>query len=512
MSRNTQRSLRSAICVHPGRPVPNVDDYERLRLSFSWEQARSDLEGLPAGGLNMAHEALDRHVAAGAGDRVALRFLARDWRREDYSYAELARLSGRFANVLDCLGVTAGQGVFLLADRTPATYVALFGTLKAGAVGSLLPVELDSTSTCSQLSMGGARVLVTTLAHYRQRVMPRRKRLPRLDYVLLTDAEGAELPPGTLSYSALLSAADDRWRIPPTRPDAAALLHFTRGPGGEWHGIEHAHEAVLAHYATGRYALDLRAGDIYWCTLDLASAIGVTYGAIAPLVNGVSVIVEQAEFDAARWYRLLQEESVNVWYTTPESIRRLRKAGNALATSFCFSHLRHAATVGEQLDPQSVIWGNEIFCMPIHDTWAQAETGAIMVSNYRGSEVRPGSMGRPVPGVETAIVRLRAPSGGGEPAVEFVLEPGQKGELAIRTGWPSMCRDLSGDAEDARRFVRGWYLTGDLVERDADGWLWFAGRASAVASRPRAAETGRAVMQLPVIADAAKPRGLPLSP
>jgi acetyl-CoA synthetase len=505
MSRIPQRSLRST-CVHPGRPTPNVEDYERLRASFSWEQARSELEGLPAGGLNMAHEALDRHVAAGTGDRVALRFVARDWRRTDYSFAELARLSSRCANVLDSLGIRPGERVFVLADRAPATYAGLFGTLKARAVGCLLDPALGAASLRAQLVAGSARVLVTTLSHYRQRVSALRRRLPRLEYVLLTDAAGTELPPGTLSYAELMSAVSDDWRVPPTRPDAEALLHFVRGPAGQWRGVVHAHEAVLAHYVTGRYALDLHAGDVYWCTVDPASAVGVWYGAISPLVNGASVIIDQADFDAERWYRLLQEEGVNVWYTTPDAVRRLMTAGNALATSFCYSHLRHVATVGEKLDPRSVIWGNEIFCMPIHDTWAQAETGAIMVSNYRGAEVRPGSMGRPVPGIDAAIVRVRSLLSGGEPVVEFVVKPGEKGQLAIRTGWPSMFRDLSGEDERDRRIAGDWYLTGDLARRDAEGWLWHAGSVSSEAPsrRERPVEAGRALMHLPVAAEAAR--------
>jgi acetyl-CoA synthetase len=469
MNPNTLRSH----CVRPGRPAPNLDDYERLRKEFSWEKARQELDGLPAGGLNIAHEALDRHAAA-CGDRLAIRFIDGDWQREDYSYALLTALSSRFANVLDHLGVTAGDRVFTLLGRIPQLYVTLFGTLKARAVYCPLGLAWDRESVAARLAIGGARVLVTTLPLYKHKVAPVRDTLPGLQHVLLVDAAGPELPAGTLSYAELMSEADDTWEIPPTDPASPALMHLTGDKTGHPKAVVHAHESVVAHAATGRYALDLHPGDVFWCTADPAWATGICYGALAPLVNGASMIVDLEEFDAERWYRILQEEGVNVWYTAPAAIRRLMRQGNALATSFCFSHLRHIASVGAPLDPEAVIWGHEIFCMPFHDTWWQAETGAIMIANHRGGEVRPGAMGRPMPGIEAAIVRVTPGWKGAESRVDIVDQPGETGELALRTGWPSMFRGYLGDDESyRRRFAGGWYLSGDLAKQDADGWFWF---------------------------------------
>jgi acetyl-CoA synthetase len=469
MSPNTLRSH----CVHPGRPAPNLGDYERLRKEFSWEKARQELDGLPAGGLNIAHEALDRHAAA-CGDRLAIRFIDREWQREDYSYALLSALSSRFANVLDHLGVTAGDRVFTLSGQVPQLYVTLFGALKARAVYCPLLPGLDHESVAARLATGEGRVLVTTLALYERLVLPVRDTLPGLEYVLLMDAAGQALPAGTLSYPALMGEADDRWEIPATDPASPALLHLTGGETGKPKAVVHAHEAVVAFEATGRYALDLQPGDIFWCTTDPGWATGICYGALAALVNGASMIVDLEEFDAERWYRILQDEGVNVWYTAPAAIRRLMRQGNALATSFCFSHLRHIASVGEPLDPEAVIWGHEIFCMPFHDTWWQTETGAIMIANHRGGEVRPGAMGRPMPGIEAAIVRVTPGSKGAASRVHVVKKPGETGELALRTGWPSMFRGYVGDDESYRqRFAGGWYLSGDLAKQDADGWFWF---------------------------------------
>ena len=465
----------------PTEPPRNFDKYRDLREAFSWAQARTELDGLPSGGLNIAHEALDRHIAAGRGHCRAMRVIARDWTRTDYSYADLADLSSRFANVLDGLGVAAGDRVFALAGRIPELYIAMFGALKARAVFCPLFSAFGPEPVQSRLEIGGGRVLVTTLSLYRRKVMPVRDSLPRLEHVLLTDAGDGELPPGTLSFAELMNAAPDTWEIPPTDPETTALLHFTSGTTGRPKGALHVHEAVVAHLATGRYALDLKPGDVYWCTADPGWVTGIAYGAIAPLVNGVSMILDQEEFDAERWYRILQEEGVNVWYTAPTAIRMLMKQGNALATSYSYPHLRHIASVGEPLNPNGVLWGAEIFDVPFCDTWWQTETGAIMIANFRGSEVRPGSMGRPVPGIEAAIVRVSRATDDAEPAVEVLTEPGVEGELALKPGWPSMFRGyLDDEARYQRCFAGGWYLSGDVAKRDADGWYWFVGRADDV--------------------------------
>ena len=484
--------------VRPGEPEPLVADYRRLHETFRWDDARGELDGLPGGGLNIAHEALDRHVAAGFGERLAMRFIARDWSRDDYSYAGLSRLASRFANVLASLGIAPGERVFSLAGRIPELYITMFGALKAGAVYSPLSSDFGPEPVQSRLAIGSGRVLVTTLALYQRKVQRVRSRLPLLEHVLLTDARGEGLPAGTRSWADLMESASEAWEIPPTSPQAAALLHFTSGATGEPRGVVHAHEAVVAHYATARFALDLNPGDIYWYTADPGWMTGISYGALAPLAIGASVIVDREEFDAERWYRILQEESVNVWYTTPTAIHMLMQQGNALATSHCFSRLRHMASVGEPLDPETVVWGRDIFGMPFHDTWWQTETGAIMIANFRGCEIRPGSMGRPLPGVEAAILRVTPAADGGEPAVEEITAPGEPGELALKPGWPSMFRACLDDDERYRRcFAGGWYLTGDVARRDADGWFWFVGRALS---------NGPALSDTPAAAAASRPR------
>jgi acetyl-CoA synthetase len=238
----------------------------------------------------------------------------------------------------------------------------------------------------------------------------------------------------------------------------------------------HVHEAVVAHSITGRLALDLHPEDVYWCTADPGWVTGTSYGIVAPLVNGVTSIVDEAEFDAERWYRTLAEQEVSVWYTAPTAIRMMMKAGVELVRAHDYPRLRFLASVGEPLNPEGVVWGEEAFGLPFHDNWWQTETGAIMIANFPVMEIRPGSMGRPFPGIEAALVH-RLESGG----VEVVEEPGAEGEIALRPGWPSMFRGYIGEPERyARCFRGGCYLTGDIARLDADGYFWFVARSDDV--------------------------------
>jgi acetyl-CoA synthetase len=456
---------------------PNLVDYDRVRATFTWDAARAELDGLPAGrGLNIAHEAVDRHAAGPRADRIALRWLGKRAEVRDYTYRDLRGLTDRFANVLAGLGLGRGDRVFALAGRVPEIYVAALGTLKYGAVFCPMFSAFGPEPIRARMTIGRARVLVTTEVLYRRKVAPLRERLPDLEHVVLIGEGGAPTTvPGTLDFHTLLAAAADRFVIPPTAPEDRALLHFTSGTTGTPKGAVHVHEAVVAHHITGRYALDLRPDDIFWCTADPGWVTGTSYGIIAPL-NGATSIVDEAEFDAERWYRTLQEQRVSVWYTAPTAIRMMMKAGIDLVTRYDTSTLRFLASVGEPLNPEAVVWGQAAFGRPFHDNWWQTETGGIMIANFASMKVRPGSMGRPLPSIEAAIVRRV-----GDDRVEVVERPDVQGELALRPGWPSMFREyLDEPARYRKCFVVGWYLTGDLARCDADGYFWFVGRADDV--------------------------------
>jgi acetyl-CoA synthetase len=467
--------MRRELIEKPGPwpVVPNLVDYDRARREFSWEAARRDLDGLPGGrGLNIAHEAVDRHAAGARRAQVAIRFLRKDGGARDVSYGELAELTSRFANALRSLGVGRGDRVFALCGRVPELYVAALGTLKAGAVFCPLFSAFGPEPIRARLVLGSGKVLVTTEGLYRRKVMALRPALPGLEHVLLAGDDAPAEVAGARALGPLLASASPSFEIPPTDPEDMALVHFTSGTTGKPKGAVHVHGAVVAHQATGRLALDLHDGDVFWCTADPGWVTGTSYGIVAPLACGVTSVVDEAEFDAERWYRILQDERVTVWYTAPTAMRMLMKGGVELARPFDLSRLRFVASVGEPLNPEAVLWGLEAFGRPVHDNWWQTETGGILIANFAALPVKPGSMGLPLPGVTAAIVRR---GDGGR--VEVVKEPGVEGELALLPGWPSMFRGYLGDEERYRAcFAGGWYLTGDLARRDADGYFWFVGR------------------------------------
>ena len=447
--------------------------YEEACAGFSWEAARDALAGLPGGGLNICHEALDRHADGALAAATALRCLDRAGARRDISYGELRDLAARFAGLLGELGVQRGERVFSLLGRVPELHAAALGTLRAGAVFCPLFSAFGPDPIRQRLERGDARVLVTTRALYERKVAPLRDALPGLRHVLLVDDD---LP-------ARMAAATPA-AVAPTRPDDPALLHFTSGTTGQPKGAVHVHGAVVAHHATARWVLDLHEGDVYWCTADPGWVTGMSYGIVAPLVCGVTAIVDAREFDAPAWYATLERERVNVWYTAPTAIRMLMRAGDDLAAGVDLSALRLAASVGEPLSADAVLWGERVLGHPFHDTWWQTETGAIMIANHPVDAVRPGWMGRPFPGIEAAIVRRDADGNAllgddGEPV--FVTSPDEHGELALRAGWPSMfAAYLDDEARYRKAFAGSWYLSGDLARRDADGWYEFVGRGDDV--------------------------------
>jgi len=456
---------------------PNLADYDEARRNFTWSQATLRLDGLPGGGLNIAHEALFRHLRGSAADRVAIRFLAQGQPPVERTYRELASDARRFASVLARLGVKRGERVASLMGRVPQLYATVLGTLAAGAVYCPLFSAFGPEPVKARLVLGAARVLVTTDLLYRRKVASIRGELPDLRHVLIVRTPGAgDLPPDTLDLDALLHESAPDFETAATAVEDYALLHFTSGTTGLPKGVLHAHAAVTAHVATARWVLDLQDNDVYWCTADPGWVTGISYGVIAPLACGVTLLVDREEFDPPRWYEILDAQRVTVWYTAPTAIRMLMKAGVELAHARQYPALRHLASVGEPLNPEAVVWGVEAFGRPFHDNWWQTETGAIMIANYPCMEVRPGSMGRPVPGVEAGIVRPREDGG-----VEVVEAPDEVGELALKAGWPSMFRGYLNDEARYRKCFRGdWYLSGDLARRDTDGYFWFVGRADDV--------------------------------
>jgi acetyl-CoA synthetase len=466
---------------HPQPGSANLADYGQAVREFSWAAAQAELSGLPGGrGINIAYEAVDRHADGARGAATALRCIGKDGLVTELTYADLRGQTSRFANLLRELGVARGDRVFSLLGRVPELYVAALGTLKNVCVFSPLFPAFGPEPIRERLRLGDAKVLVTSPELYRRKIAPIRDSLPGLEHVLIAgDPPDAK----TTGLAAALAAASDRFDIPATDPEEPALLHFTSGTTGRPKGAVHVHQAVVAHRATAAFALDLRPQDVFWCTADPGWVTGTSYGIIAPLTIGATLITDAADFEARRWYQVLADHRVTVWYTAPTAIRMLMRYGPELPAGFDLSALRYVASVGEPLNPDAVVWGQRTLGLPIHDNWWQTETGAIMISNFASMDIRPGSMGRPLPGVTAGLLergddgRARVTDG----KVTEVTRPDAEGELALRPGWPSMFRGYLHDEQRyGEAFADGWYLTGDVARRDADGYYWFVARADDV--------------------------------
>ncbi|OBH49856.1 acetate--CoA ligase [Mycobacterium mantenii] len=457
---------------------PNLMNYEEARAKFRWSDVPQLCEGMGPGGCNIAYAAVDRHAVGVTANRTALRFITgKGWDgaigTHDLSYAELARFSRRFSGVLRSLGIYKGGRVFTLMGRSPELYITIMGALRNGSVVSPLFSAFGPEPITTRIDIGQADVLVTTKAIYERKIAKVRHRIPSVRHILVVDESRSDVQlPGTLNFWQWMDAANENTPIEPTTADDPALLHFTSGTTGTPKGAIHVHGAVAMHYVTGLYALDLHRDDTYWCTADPGWVTGMSYGIISPLLHGVTSIVDEAEFDAKRWYGVLQDQGVSVWYTAPTAIRMLIKAGPELPAQYSFPRLRFIASVGEPLNPEAVWWGKRVLGLPIHDNWWQTETGGIMIANTPAFDIKPGSMGRPLPGVDAYIVGHND-----DGSITVIDQPDVEGELALKPGWPSMFRGYLNAEERYRNcFADGLYLTGDLAKKDADGYFWFVGR------------------------------------
>ena len=484
------------------KAAPNLYDYDTIRKQFRWDAVRSELEGLPNGeGLNIAHEAVDRHANSDHSQKTAIRWIGINKKVVDITYQDLKEQTDRFANVLRRLQIKKGEAVFSLCGRIPEIYIAALGSLKNTSVFCPLFSAFGPEPIIQRMGKGKGTVLVTTHKLYQRKIKGILDQLPKLRYVLLTDVS-KDVDEKILSLPALMASVSPEFKIPPTDPNDPALLHFTSGTTGMPKGAVHIHNAVLTHFITGKYVLDFHEGDIFWCTADPGWVTGTSYGIISPLLHGVTNIVLEAEFDAMQWFEILEREKVNIWYTAPTAIRRLMRLEIKPKEVFDLSALRLIHSVGEPLNPEAVIWGEESLGMAIHDNWWQTETGGIMISNFPSVAIRPGSMGLPLPGIEVEILKQDGA------LWKKTTSPNEVGELALKIGWPSMFVAYLDEEERYKKcFFDEWYLTGDLAKVDEDGYFWFVGRSKDIIKTSGHMvgpfEVESALMEHPAVAEAA---------
>ena len=446
---------------------PNLDDYDAQRAAWSWDDMWAELD-TPNGLINQAHECIDRHAASDKATKLAMIWQSTSGDVEEYTYADMKRATDKVANAFRGAGIEKGDRVFFLSDRIPELYFGVFGVLKLGAIAAPLFSAFGPEPIKDRVARAEGKVIVTT-PKLLAKVDAIRDQLPSLETVIVIDTrENTEVADRDIAWSAIYPNASEDFTIEQTRAEDWSIMHFTSGTTGLPKGAAHVHNTVVSHYATGKYVLDFHDDDIYWCTADPGWVTGTSYGMFAPWSNGVTQIIDEGGFGANRWYETIQKFKVTVWYTAPTAIRLLMKSGSDRARRYDLSTLRYVMSVGEPLNPEGVVWGQDAFDLPIHDNWWQTETGAIMIANYPIMPIRPGSMGRPFPGIHAAII---------DDEGNEIEEPMLEGQLAVKPGWPSMFRTYWNDEERYNsRFKNGWYLTGDKAKKDADGFFWFVGR------------------------------------
>ncbi len=474
----------------------NLEDYDATYATFTWEEAQKEISYFAGGKMNAAYNAIDRQMHAGRRNKVALYCVDAENRLELFTFQDIYYLSNRLGNALKSLGVQKGDRVFVFMPRIPELYVSTVAIAKIGAVVGPLFSAFGPDALRDRLQDSEAKIIITT-PELKPKLDEIRDQLPDLEYVIVARNEG-KLKRGELSYEELMVGASEQLTPAHMDPEDPLYLLYTSGTTGKPKGVVHVHNDIIGHHMTSKWVLDLREDDVYWCTADPGWVTGTVYGIFGPWSNGASIVTYEGRFDARSWYQLIDRLHVTVWYTAPTALRMLMKAGDELVYEHSLDSLRHVLSVGEPLNPEVVRWGMKVYGLPIHDNWWQTETGMMLVANLPGLPIKPGSMGKSLPGVYATVVD----DDGNE------LGPGQLGRLVVRPGWPAQLRQVWRNEEKFKEYFRipGWYFSGDNAWRDEEGYLWFVGRADDVINtaghRVGPFEVESALVEHPAVAEA----------
>jgi len=449
--------------------TPEYRSYEDMSGGFSWAIAENELDYKKGDVINIGWYCSDRICLRGNASKVALIYEGFGGAARQYTYNDIRLAGNTIGAFLRSLGITEGDRICLFMDRIPELYLSFLGILKMGAIVQPLFSAFGEESLFVRLENAGTRAIITQKKHL-GKVRKIRPQLPHLEHVIIVDEmKASDLSAGEILFSLDNSSPVENFDICPTLGETPSVLHYTSGTTGQPKGVKHVHYSLISQYLTTKWVLDLHDDDIYWCTADPGWVTGTSYGIIGPWSLGVTQCVLDSGFSAQAWYRFAEKNRVTVWYSAPTAIRSLMKAGDEIIRSFDLSSLRHLASVGEPLNSEAVIWSEKVFGKPFHDTFWQTETGSIMITNFPGMKIKPGSMGRTFPGITGTVL---------DPVTcQPFSEHGRAGLIAFRPGWPSMMRAYWNNEEKYReKFVNGWYLSGDRASIDSEGYYWFIGR------------------------------------
>ncbi len=449
--------------------MSNFGLYEERVKNFDWSIAEKELGYSDGNILNIGWYCSDRICLNGKADKIALIYQGFGNIRKRYTFNDIRIAGNTIGNFLRNLGIKNEDRVCLFMDKIPELYLSFLGILKIGAIVQPLFSAFGDESLFVRLENAQTRAIITQSKHL-SKVRKVLDRLPNLEFIIIVDQNKTKkLEIREIPFSLQESAKVENFEIYPTKAESPSVLHYTSGTTGQPKGVRHVHYSIMSQYLTSKWVLDLKEDDIYWCTADPGWVTGTSYGIIGPWSLGITQCVLDTGFSAQAWYKFIEDYRISMWYSAPTAIRSLMKAGDKIVSEFDLSSLRHLASVGEPLNSEAVIWSQKMFGKPFHDTFWQTETGSIMITNFPGMKVKPGSMGKPFPGITAVVLdpKNHRP----------ISESGKAGLIAFKPGWPAMMRTYWNNQEKFKeKFVNGWYLSGDRASIDSEGYFWFIGR------------------------------------
>ncbi len=440
--------------------TPNLENYDKTTKNFNYQKHTKELVWFDHDKINAAYNAITKNALSSRKNKIALYWEGDDDVKAKYTFLEIEEISNQIANYLKSLGIKRGDRVFIFLPRTPDLYFSFIAILKIGAVAGTLFSAFGPQALFDRLSQSQAKVLITN-SEMAKRLSKVKKDLPHLERILLVDK----------GFTHEVSLQPKSLKIAQTHQNDNAFMLYTSGTTGKPKGVVHCHKAIIHEYITAKWVLDIQEDDVYWCTADPGWVTGIAYEILGTWANGASTVVFSGRFSPEKWYQIIEKYKINVWYTAPTAIRMLAASGLDIVKKYDLSSLRHLASVGEPLNPEPIYWGLKAFNLPFHDNYWQTETGGIVISNYVCLPIKPGSMGKPFPGIKAHIVN----DSGRE------LKVNEIGNLALESTWPSLMKEIWRRPKKYQSyFLKNLYLTGDLAYQDKDGYFWFVGRADDV--------------------------------
>ena len=431
--------------------MPNIGDYEETRASFRWETPER---------FNFGRDVVDRLADE---DRYAMTWLGADGNEGRLSFAEFSRLSSKFANAAGSLGVGRGDRVMVLLGKVPEWHAILTGLLKLGAIAIPCAPQLRANDLKFRAEHSGAVAMVSGPEGFEE-VEKMRGGAPGLDH-FVSLGEGRD---GWESFEDLMDAASDGFEAADTASDEGAFLLYTSGTTKNPKGVLHTHGYTHAKRMQAEFWLDLREGDKLWCTSGTGWAKSIWNVYLGPWSLGTEIFFHEGGFDPAERLDLIRAHGITVLCQAPTEYRLLAKTPELERADL--SSIRHAVSAGEPLNPAVIERWKELHGITIYDGYGQTEN-TLLVANFPGTEVRPGSMGKPSPGCD---VKVLDPDG-------HECPPDEPGDIALSGRPPVLFKEYWEQPDETEAVFRdGYYLTGDRAYQDSDGYLWFVGRSDDV--------------------------------